>query len=794
MKHWILIIALLTPALAHGQTKSVTIYSGPKPLDVVEDAIADYAVKAVGKHWQYRGPNTANGPFKLDRNGKYLRLLPVDANATATTRGKGLVNKPVQWNDVDVTHYVNDGLLRVVLTIKSAAADTVFTWRLDATDTPELQADGSVTVGEFTILPPWATDANGDSVAVDVALTGPVNGLYTYTKTVRHLGAVYPVTFDPSVTVTQGTAGDAWISYVNANHTTAINSDTGSVTATVIRFGEAGTYRIDRGFAALPLSTLSGDTMIVDSANFIINGNTDDSATDFWFTVYSSFHKSTVVKGNYSTFDGSPVVGGAATALTDSFSTANYSADDMTLHGTAALADTIQAHLGDTLFVIFRSHNDLNDIGVRANSTIAIDAGGDANPPELVIYYTKPLGISAATALTCSTIDVTYDTTACGTRLGANPDTIYTILQQGTDSVRATGYVLVGTDPLRDTVTVTDADSNYKLYAVFKTTAGTKIYGLQTQTARTHAAVPTLADSGWTQKTVKRTVQQGTNQLQTRIALACSVSTWNHRVWLTSTGDTTNADTAYIALTSLLSGLVTKMVFDTNQTIYCWATAKNRDSIITAATAKTAITTYGTLDLTMGFVDSTRLSYTVSFSNIPTGQTPTAAIYSSSANSDSAITDTFSIATAVTDTTPARGNTKVLTPNLRVPAVAGAILNGGDSVATSGTADTIWTDPLDDFTMSATAVNDTTIAVTVSIGNNPAYTLFGFIDSALVAAGSTNVWYSYSGGMSASAVKYDSTGFPDTLRWNVGTAVSYPDTAKVRLYWFSGDSLANGLK
>lgn len=373
----------LSPLLLFGQSQMASFYAGPPPLDVTGKLVSEYAVEAHGKHFLYRGPDKANGPWKIDHAGHYIQFLPINANATATTHGKGLINKPVQWTDVDVQHSVNDGLIQVLLTIQSADAPTEFQWRLNTDLSVTLNANGSVSLGDSLIIqPPWARDANGQPVEVSVALTGPVGGYYTYMKTVNHVGAAHPVQADPSITINT-TAIGSFQGY-EAVYNDARGLTASSFTGAQYICGQYTDFSIWRSLLKFDLSTWPGYTLDSAVVQFT-NLNYTGTNTEFNWGLIAS-NTQAFAAANWDQFPG------WATGITAYSGIIKYaqfvntasSAATVTMRLNTTWVDSLTANLAgdDTLAMFMISAEDS-----AASAPTDREYISTATAPQLILYY-----------------------------------------------------------------------------------------------------------------------------------------------------------------------------------------------------------------------------------------------------------------------------------------------------------------------------------------------------------------------------------------------------------------------
>ena len=793
------IVLMLWAGMGFAQSKSVSISSGHQAPVLSDDLVGVYNVSGSNKLFHYRGNLSSMGAFKLDSDGHYLKIWPAIGNHKSATISNYKRLKQV-WLDVEYHHTLTRRGTKDEFFISSPAAPTEFSFYID-TDLPILSSGDTLYVGDTFVLPAaWAKDADGNSVAVTTSLTGPAAGIYTMTITVDHIGAVYPVYVDPTATVASAVQEGNEVKSVNADWATARGTLTGTVT-TQLATGRA-TNDLHRGSVAFVMSGFASDTMKVDSvrislwggatggvdyASILISGDGQGGSTDtdnFKDIVGTGWQTGVIT---YTT----PVVADSALLST----TLSVDFDNVAEFNSIGIA-LVQAALGtDTLFITFIADFDYTSADPSGDKFQTYQGADGVNPPFMTIIYSEPLspGIDTLTALTDSTIRVVYD-------IGEVPaDTVVFAFVVGTDTTQTTDSLSTTNDGLIDTITVAFSDSSVTAVA-WNVTGQT--YFDTSRTVQMLAQPSPVEVFGYTQQTVRYLVSQGRNQLDTPVAVVCSTSAFGP-VFLTTSGDTSVTDTSWadFSVWQTADTILSSTVFSIADDVTLWGIAKNRtDSLVSDRGTADTDSTFAAPVITNTPLDSTSFTYTILQTFVPSWVTTLKALVTGTlADADSAFTDTVTITpgTLFSGTTPTGGNALSIGANSRLAPGATLILNDADSV-TIGNLDSLFTLPeLTSWTFGWVRHTDTSAVVTVDVGVNPGYQLFGFIDSTLALAGSTKVWYGITE-LSATAIWFDSTYFTgtanDTLIWVRGSGNLPSVTNKVQLHFASGDSLAQGLK
>jgi hypothetical protein len=386
-----LLLLLSTPVMAGRLEFAAVPPDVPEDLKVIDEEYTDYAFKAQSNVLRYRASSLTHGPWKVDIDSFYVQFLPLSAKNNPVAKGvaRGLVNKPVQWDSVDVAHHVKENSVALKLMINSSAAQDTFQWRLNTNYTPVQNDDGSISLSDSVVIhKPYAVDANGDSLLASMWVDGPVDGYYTITKYVDHKSAVHPVEADPAITVTGGTGvNEVWM-YANGRSTATAASAVGD------KF-EVGTIggaaRIDRSFQMFDLSGISGDTVTVDSIYWIVRPSTNYSDTDFNMFVRKGFSASNPAAADYDQWDGSPNINdGSGTDLSLGWPSSGFAGEDQVIGGTAAGADSVQSYLGSAFRVAFLSDDDIDNSIVGGNSQCGFLVGGGDQARLVIIYASDP--------------------------------------------------------------------------------------------------------------------------------------------------------------------------------------------------------------------------------------------------------------------------------------------------------------------------------------------------------------------------------------------------------------------
>lgn len=190
-------------------------------------------------------------------------------------------------------------------------------------------------------------------------------------------------------------SGHGFVQSVNSEeppvYLTARNAEDGtSIGTSDIRVGQylsGGVFGIYRTFLCFPLKALSKKT--VYACTLYVNGYMDQSATDFdLIVVDASAYKSTMDTADFSHFSGWAASGAySITALNDSISSADYSADWNAIIFNASGLAAVQSALNDTLWIAILSSRDVSATEPSGIEYVNYDSPSDTNKPYLSIEY-----------------------------------------------------------------------------------------------------------------------------------------------------------------------------------------------------------------------------------------------------------------------------------------------------------------------------------------------------------------------------------------------------------------------
>jgi hypothetical protein len=798
LSYILLFLLTIFPASAISASKMLVI--GGPPAVTTNDSV--YGSKA-GAHWQtYLNKSQKTYGAWNPTTGKSVINRLVGADYSNVSKSGNAITVYDAWPGVDYTVTFNNPGWTESGTITSAAGMTFQVYR--ATDIANVSVSGDTiyfgAAKTAFISPMKAWDANGVAKTVTQTVTslGVQQGYPTWRMKyqIDTTGVVYPVTFDPSATITPVANSGARISGPTDTFTNTRDAATGSKNSFNITAGVQWvnpTWVMYRGFLTFPTTTIPAGA-VVDSATVDLYGTADNSTIDTLLYLVSGFAGTLPVAADYISFKGRTAAAAhVPTYMSDSINTSGYTAGYGNIwHLSANALDTLE--VADTLKVaLLSAHDILNHTPASADAWINYDASDAGNDPKLTVYYHFPDGISAVSVLDSTRIIVTFDTTGTGAAAG---DTLHMTYSSAGDTVKATGFTLIGTNGLTDTVTVPYADSDYTVQARHSHTAGGYYtYLNNTGTVRTRAAATAPLMGGWSQKSIFFKAVQGSNRPNTHMALICSTAAFGPRT-LTVTGDTTaladssfNKFSTWSALDSIFS--YPRFVAATKPSV--WAVWKNGDSLTTARSATIADSTFGAITTTAGFLDSTRVTGTTSIASVPSWVTTLSAWLSKSSGTvaDSAVSDTSALSPGTAKLDTASSKVALIRPNQVVALRAVIKLNNRDSLAASS-IDSIFTDPdIQQFTLSIVHTADTAMVPTISIGTNPGWTRFTLIDSTLVDADSTKIYYGPTA-LSATPTWYDTLYFTgtanDTIHWARNSGVLPNDSTNIFIIAASGDS------
>jgi len=746
--------------------------------------------------------------WKFEYDGVYVvqRLIdPRKENATWSQSGEVTWKNVLKATDVTLTP-TPDGVKEDII-LKGAASPDTLTFEMEVSIVPEQTATG-VNVGPLTLPNPTATDGDGAPVPVTWTWTGPVAGKYTVNIVPDKSGGNYPITIDPTITITGTNA--FYARGQNATYATArgYTNGTGAGNVVVIIGQQPGFY-IDRGFMAFSLAAINADTVLIDSVRLVADGGGDASTTNFNVLTFPSRHRSN--SGSDSTaFDdfqywASGVNPYAGNSLTKVWNTAQYSAGLNYFTFTEAGEDTVAAHIGDTLKIVQLSAEDSAASAPAASEYVQWTTAAPA--PVLEIFYQVAFRTTSITAVQDTGLRVVYDTTSAGLPGGKMPDTL-SLAYWSDSSIVVVGQWHIPSlhgGAFTDTVFGLRGDSMYRVIAIGFSNGDTA-YSAVRDSERTYAQAPTIDTlAGYSPASLYLSLDQDANQATTRIA----VKDCTYNRFITTGGDT--AGGTLWATKSQWKGIVIDVPRRHASTKFKFvAIAKNGDSLLTAFSVMDSAWTNAfvkTIDLTR--IDSGRFAFTTTAESLDATFAHTyfvAIDKDGDGGKDTVLTDTTTVTVTAqvggtfTDTT--RSTNAVLHPNQRIKFRLQRRDNPDTTVYCA--LDTFFTDAvlpsLDTFSTGSTIqfYSDTSFKIQINLGTNWTCPLIALEDSYSITVDSPRTWiHPTQFTLTADTAWVDTTviGRADTI---VITRSYRPWPQNVRtkpwIYVQEGDSTYNGLK
>ncbi|MEV7227291.1 hypothetical protein AB0M79_09755 [Polymorphospora sp. NPDC051019] len=187
-------LALLL-AVGAGALSPNAVAAGPAQTDN-----AEISIQELDRHGLL-ADTAADGPAQINDDGSALihglAVQPQETGQKVQDQAGLLVVTDTRGSAETVVQNLHSGV-RYMSVLKDANAPTEFRYRFPST-TLTMQEDGSVAVqgaGELqaVILPAWAKDANGAAVPTGYEIQGDV-----LIQHIDHVGSVYPIVADPSV-------------------------------------------------------------------------------------------------------------------------------------------------------------------------------------------------------------------------------------------------------------------------------------------------------------------------------------------------------------------------------------------------------------------------------------------------------------------------------------------------------------------------------------------------------------------------------------------------------------------
>ena len=370
-----------------------------RPLDLTVREISALAkLNPLRTHDRYvdAGPYTSSWmddrphDYRMDAGGVYVkyRALHADKGMTATTETTPDGMK--QTYALADSTVVREGDPGGEGDSASRPYTHTLRWLVETDGSLVAQADNSYLVRArdgstpMRIEKPKAWDRDGAPVMAVASVAGD-----TLAFQVTMLpGQKYPVTVDPSTTITAG-AQSGYVRNANANYLTGRNSTSGNDASP--NYIEAGqnystpNYYYHRGilnFAIPGMSSCSACTLYVDGAF-------DESTTDFNVNIYgANAARPTLTTADFSKFNGWQSSGAyTGTVLNNTWNTSSYSGGWNAIVFNSAGLDSVVKCKGDTLWIATLSSRDV--AGTQPTGVERVTFSSSPTP-YLSISYTVP--------------------------------------------------------------------------------------------------------------------------------------------------------------------------------------------------------------------------------------------------------------------------------------------------------------------------------------------------------------------------------------------------------------------
>jgi hypothetical protein len=261
-------------------------------------------------------------------------------------------------------------------------------WRIQTNGKPSFERNELVFHGAdgervFSISRPDAFDAVGTYIPVLVTFE---DSTLTYMFTPPEK-TVWPVTLDPSITVTAQTDGRVQATS-KATYPLARDASSGDAFSSFAMIGQQydGAYSLYRSFLAFPIPELGQ----ASACTLFVYSRWDQSLTDFdIYAVSASAYRSSLDDGDYTRFDGQQT-GAALTGinLIDAWPTSSYQTGYNALVFNTTGLDSIEAAAGDTIWIALLSSRDYADIPPLQNEFVMFESSAhETAKPYLSLTY-----------------------------------------------------------------------------------------------------------------------------------------------------------------------------------------------------------------------------------------------------------------------------------------------------------------------------------------------------------------------------------------------------------------------
>jgi len=281
---------------------------------------------------------------------------------------------------------------------------------------------------QFIMPAPTAWDANHVFIPVTATISGDT---LIYVAVISE-DVVFPVTIDPTTVIT---TNDAYIYVTNGTYVTARDAVTGdAVYTTILGVGQITDFTVMRNFFSFAIP----DMTTLTSASLFLEGNSDNSTTDFEIYIHAATQSTPLVKEDFDLFDGHQASGAYnGTPLTDAWSSADFSPEwNEYIFNNDGLA-AIFAKKNDIFKIVAISEEDYNSSAPVANEYVTFEtsATADKEPYLSITFLLVPNAPTNFANTSATTMTLSYSwTDNSGDELG------FKIKNAGGDTVTVGTY------------------------------------------------------------------------------------------------------------------------------------------------------------------------------------------------------------------------------------------------------------------------------------------------------------------------------------------------------------------
>lgn len=386
---------------------------------ITDKSVTGFTRALYAGRFTYRGSVNYKSPFRIERGSMWLQLTPIAKanNPNAYKDGDDVVYADA-WVNTDVRLGFASGFIKETLILKGSSAPDTFSWKIETNLTRNKIGKLVRLNGLADIKEPYAYDALGDTVAVDVKLT-KVAGSWYYSYIVNKSGVTYPLTIDPTITIAPGTtsASSVWIQAPDLGYTS---------TNLIVRYDTVGKDTIS-ALLYFPITGIPEGSVITSATCSLYAHTVNSTIPVFSAGLLRQFTGS----ATWATYNGSnawtaPGAYGAGTDYyspptdTVSVSDVGWYVWDVTSYIQSVVGtDSIQTNYG----LLFASKRDANygngamfGSSAYANTTrrpiLTIEYSAAPTPAPSAPVLTRPTSLLATDSLLLTYTDAVNDTTS----------------------------------------------------------------------------------------------------------------------------------------------------------------------------------------------------------------------------------------------------------------------------------------------------------------------------------------------------------------------------------------------